>query len=182
MPFSSLTVSTGLIRQNETAFSESERIPAQELEGIEKMPVFPCPADRSVSFSFGKIAIKCARMIKEARREDRNALLHRCLSLHETQSFEESRELCDPRNQILCDANHHLPFYEPDGKIAEEYSCYRILPMRSRGRHYDFFAGMRDLKALRKRYSSPLSPKETMKTEPVRIKGAGVRNTIRCLS
>ena len=127
--FSSLTVSTGLIRQNETAFSESERIPAQEQERMEKMPVFPCPADRGISFSFGKITIKYARMIKEARREDRNALLHRCLSLHETQSFEESQELCDPRNQILCDANHHLPLYEPDGKIAEECGCFRILLM-----------------------------------------------------
>ncbi len=71
-------------------------------------------------------------MIREAKREDLNALLHLYLSLHEKEIPEDSQNLRDTWNQILEDANHHLLVYELEGKIVSSLACV-IIPNLTRG-------------------------------------------------
>ena len=57
-------------------------------------------------------------MVREARKEDLNALLELYLFLHEDSIPEPSEHLADVWNMIIEDPNHHLIVNEIEGKIA----------------------------------------------------------------
>ena len=63
-------------------------------------------------------------MLREARKDDLNAILELYLFLHETNIPEESEQLEKTWNKILSDTNHHLIVCEIDGKMVSSCVCY----------------------------------------------------------
>lgn len=77
-------------------------------------------------------------MVREARREDLNAILELYLCLHETSVPEPSAHLAAAWEQILSDENHHLIVNEVGGKLVSSCVCV-IIPNLTRGvRPYAF--------------------------------------------
>ena len=77
-------------------------------------------------------------MIREARKEDLDAILELYLCLHEESIPEHDEHLKDTWDQIINDPNHHLIVYELDGKIVSSCVCV-IIPNLSRNvRPYAF--------------------------------------------
>ena len=70
-------------------------------------------------------------MIREAVREDRDALLELYLFLHEESIPETDTHLEDTWDQIIEDRNHHLIVDEIDGQIVSSCVCV-IIPNLSR--------------------------------------------------
>lgn len=77
-------------------------------------------------------------MVREARREDLDAILKLYLCLHETSVPEASERLTAAWEQIMGDENHHLIVNEVDGKLVSSCVCV-IIPNLTRGvRPYAF--------------------------------------------
>lgn len=77
-------------------------------------------------------------MVREANREDLQALLELYLYLHETSAPEHSPHLASVWEQILQDKNHHLIVSEVDGAIVSSCVCV-VIPNLTRGvRPYAF--------------------------------------------
>lgn len=65
-------------------------------------------------------------MIREAKKEDLNDLLHLYLDLHEEKIPEYSPNLSKTWETILNDKNHHIILNEVDGILVS--SCVRYYP------------------------------------------------------
>lgn len=77
-------------------------------------------------------------MIREARKEELQAILELYLYLHEESIPEQSEHLTATWDQIINDPNHHLIVYEVDGNIVSSCVCV-IIPNLSRNvRPYAF--------------------------------------------
>jgi len=77
-------------------------------------------------------------MIREARRDDLNALLELYLYLHEDSIPEDSDHLRSTWDTIMTDDNHHIIVNEVDGVIVSSCVCV-IIPNLTRGvRPYAF--------------------------------------------
>lgn len=77
-------------------------------------------------------------MIREAKKEDLQALLELYLYLHEKEVPEESEHLQRTWEQIITDPAHHLIVCEWEGKIVASCVCV-IIPNLTRGvRPYAF--------------------------------------------
>ena len=77
-------------------------------------------------------------MLREAKKDDLNAILELYLYLHEDSIPEADDHLQDAWDQILNDPNHHLIVNEVDGKIVSSCVCV-IIPNLTRGvRPYAF--------------------------------------------
>ena len=77
-------------------------------------------------------------MIREARKEDLQAILELYLYLHEESIPEQNSHLTDTWDQIINDPNHHLIVNEVDGRIVSSCVCV-IIPNLSRNvRPYAF--------------------------------------------
>ncbi len=77
-------------------------------------------------------------MIREARKEDLNALLELYLYLHEDSIPDDSQHLRDTWATIMTDDNHHIIVKEVDGVIVSSCVCV-IIPNLTRGvRPYAF--------------------------------------------
>ena len=77
-------------------------------------------------------------MVREARKEDLDALLELYLYLHEDSIPEHSDHLKNTWEQIISDKAHHLIVNEQDGKIVSSCVCV-IIPNLTRGvRPYAF--------------------------------------------
>lgn len=77
-------------------------------------------------------------MVREARREDLEAVLELYLYLHETAIPECSEHLTSTWEQILRDENHHLIVNEVDGKIVSSCVCVIIPNLTRNVRPYAF--------------------------------------------
>ena len=77
-------------------------------------------------------------MIREADKDDLNALLELYLYLHEDSIPDQSEHLSKTWEQIINDPNHHLIVNEVDGKLVSSCVCV-IIPNLTRGqRPYAF--------------------------------------------
>ena len=77
-------------------------------------------------------------MIREADKDDLNALLELYLCLHEDSIPEETEHLSNTWEQIINDPNHHIIVNEVDGRIVSSCVCV-IIPNLTRGqRPYAF--------------------------------------------
>lgn len=77
-------------------------------------------------------------MIREAKRDDLDKLLHLYLFLHEKEIPEYSKHLSDTWDTIMEDNNHHIIVNEIDGEIMSSCVCV-IIPNLTRGvRPYAF--------------------------------------------
>lgn len=77
-------------------------------------------------------------MVREARKEDLNALLELYLFLHENRIPESSDHLERTWDQIIEDRNHHLIVNDVDGQIVSSCVCV-IIPNLTRSiRPYAF--------------------------------------------
>ena len=77
-------------------------------------------------------------MIREATREDLDALLELYLNLHEEGIPEHVEHLQDTWDQIMNDPNHHIIVNEIEGKLVSSCVCV-IIPNLTRGiRPYAF--------------------------------------------
>jgi len=70
-------------------------------------------------------------MVREAKREDLDAILELYLCLHETSVPELTEHLTAVWDQILSDKNHHLIVNEVDGEILSSCVCV-IIPNLTR--------------------------------------------------
>ncbi len=70
-------------------------------------------------------------MVREARKEDLDALLRLYLFLHEDSIPEQNAHLEKTWNQIIEDPNHHLIVNEIDGQIVSSCVCI-IIPNLTR--------------------------------------------------
>lgn len=70
-------------------------------------------------------------MIREAKKEDLNNLLHLYLDLHEKDIPQPSQNLNDTWNTILNDKNHHIILKEIDGILVSSCVCV-IIPNLTR--------------------------------------------------
>lgn len=70
-------------------------------------------------------------MIREANREDLNAVLELYLHLHETEVPKPDEHLRSTWEEIIEDPNHHLIVAEEDGKIISSCVCL-IVPNLTR--------------------------------------------------
>lgn len=77
-------------------------------------------------------------MVREAKKEDLNAILELYLCLHEKSVPEQSECLLDTWKQILEDGNHHLIVNEIDGKIVSSCVCVIIPNLTRNVRPYAF--------------------------------------------
>ena len=77
-------------------------------------------------------------MVREARKEDLNALLELYLFLHEDSIPEPSEHLADVWNMIIEDRNHHLIVNEIGGKIISSCVCVIIPNLTRNVRPYAF--------------------------------------------
>lgn len=77
-------------------------------------------------------------MVREARREDLQALLELYLFLHEKSIPAQDRRLEETWEQILADGNHHLIVNEIDGKIVSSCVCVIIPNLTRNVRPYAF--------------------------------------------
>lgn len=77
-------------------------------------------------------------MVREARREDLNALLELYLFLHEDSIPETDEHLTNVWDMIIEDPNHHLLVNEIDGKIISSCVCVIIPNLTRNVRPYAF--------------------------------------------
>ena len=77
-------------------------------------------------------------MVREARREDLNAILELYLCLHETSVPELTEHLMAVWDQILSDENHHLIVNEVDREILSSCVCVIIPNLTRNVRPYAF--------------------------------------------
>lgn len=77
-------------------------------------------------------------MIREANKDDLNALLELYLCLHEDSIPDESEHLSNTWEQIIDDPNHHLIVNEVDGKIVSSCVCVIIPNLTRNVRPYAF--------------------------------------------
>ena len=77
-------------------------------------------------------------MVREARKEDLNALLELYLFLHEDSVPEDSIHLRETWEAIMRDPNHHLIVYETDGRIVSSCVCVIIPNLTRNVRPYAF--------------------------------------------
>ena len=77
-------------------------------------------------------------MVREAQKEDLDALLKLYLFLHEDSIPEQSEHLEKTWRQIIDDPNHHLLINEIDGKIVSSCVCVIIPNLTRNVRPYAF--------------------------------------------
>lgn len=77
-------------------------------------------------------------MVREAKREDLDAVLELSLCLHETSVPELTEHLTAVWDQILSDENHHLIVNEVDGEIVSSCVCVIIPNLTRNVRPYAF--------------------------------------------
>ena len=77
-------------------------------------------------------------MVREARREDLDALLNLYLFLHEDSIPDHNEHLRDTWEQIISDENHHLIVSEEDGRIVSSCVCVIIPNLTRNVRPYAF--------------------------------------------
>ena len=77
-------------------------------------------------------------MVREAKKEDLNALLELYLFLHEDSIPESDQHLENTWTQIIEDRNHHLLVNEIDGKIVSSCVCVIIPNLTRNVRSYAF--------------------------------------------
>lgn len=77
-------------------------------------------------------------MIREAKREDLDALLELYLFLHEDSIPEKNSHLEETWEQIIGDPNHHLIVCEEEGKIISSCVCVIIPNLTRNVRSYAF--------------------------------------------
>ena len=77
-------------------------------------------------------------MVREARRDDLDALLNLYLFLHEDSIPDQNEHLRDTWNLIMEDENHHLIVNEVDGQIVSSCVCVIIPNLTRNVRPYAF--------------------------------------------
>ena len=77
-------------------------------------------------------------MVREARKDDLDALLELYLFLHEDSIPEHDQHLRDTWNLIMKDENHHLIVNEMDGQIVSSCVCVIIPNLTRNIRPYAF--------------------------------------------
>ncbi len=77
-------------------------------------------------------------MVREARKDDLDALLELYLFLHEDSIPEHDQHLRDTWNLIMEDENHHLIVNEVDGQIVSSCVCVIIPNLTRNVRPYAF--------------------------------------------
>ena len=77
-------------------------------------------------------------MIREAKREDLDALLELYMFLHEDSIPEKNSHLEETWEQIIGDSNHHLIVCEVEGKIISSCVCVIIPNLTRNVRPYAF--------------------------------------------
>ena len=77
-------------------------------------------------------------MVREARKDDLDALLNLYLFLHEDSIPEHDQHLRDTWNLIMEDENHHLIVNEADGQIISSCVCVIIPNLTRNVRPYAF--------------------------------------------
>ncbi|MBR4493868.1 MAG: GNAT family N-acetyltransferase [Clostridiales bacterium] len=90
-------------------------------------------------------------MIREANRDDLNALLELYLYLHEDSIPDESEHLSRTWEQIINDPNHHILVNEVDGKIVSSCVCVIIPNLTRNVRPYAFIENVVTHKDYRRR-------------------------------
>ena len=90
-------------------------------------------------------------MVREARRDELDALLELYLNLHEEGIPEHDDHLAKTWEQIMNDPNHHIIVKEIDGKLVSSCVCV-IIPNLTRGiRPYAFVENVVTHKDYRKK-------------------------------
>ncbi len=77
-------------------------------------------------------------MVREAKKEDLDALLKLYLFLHEDRIPELNGHLAETWDQIIADPNHHLIVNEIDGRIVSSCVCVIIPNLTRNVRPYAF--------------------------------------------
>lgn len=77
-------------------------------------------------------------MVREAKKEDLDAILHLYLYLHEESIPESDEHLEKTWEKIIEDPNHHLIVYEIDGQIVSSCVCVIIPNLTRNVRPYAF--------------------------------------------
>ena len=77
-------------------------------------------------------------MVREAKKEDLDALLKLYLFLHEDRIPELNGHLAETWDQIIADPNHHLIVNEIDGRIVSSCVCVIIRNLTRNVRPYAF--------------------------------------------
>ncbi len=77
-------------------------------------------------------------MVREANKNDLDAILELYLYLHETDIPKDSKHLRDTWEQIISDENHHLIVFETEGKIVASCVCVIIPNLTRNVRPYAF--------------------------------------------
>ena len=90
-------------------------------------------------------------MIREANKDDLNALLELYLCLHEESIPEETEHLSNTWEQIINDPNHHLIVNEVDGRIVSSCVCVIIPNLTRNVRPYAFIENVVTHKDYRRR-------------------------------
>ncbi len=90
-------------------------------------------------------------MIREANRDDLNALLELYLYLHEDSIPDQSEHLSRTWAQIINDPNHHIIVNEVDGKIVSSCVCVIIPNLTRNVRPYAFIENVVTHKGYRRR-------------------------------
>lgn len=90
-------------------------------------------------------------MIREADKDDLNALLELYLCLHEDSIPEETEHLSNTWEQIVNDPNHHIIVNEVDGRIVSSCVCVIIPNLTRNVRPYAFIENVVTHKDYRRR-------------------------------
>ncbi len=90
-------------------------------------------------------------MVREAVKEDLNALLELYLFLHEEEIPEQNEHLKSTWKQIIEDRNHHLLVNEVEGKIVSSCVCVIIPNLTRNVRPYAFIENVVTHKEYRKK-------------------------------
>ena len=90
-------------------------------------------------------------MIREANKDDLNALLELYLYLHEDSIPDQSEHLSKTWEQIINDPNHHIIVNEVDGKIVSSCVCVIIPNLTRNVRPYAFIENVVTHKDYRRR-------------------------------
>ena len=90
-------------------------------------------------------------MVREAKREDLDALLELYLYLHEDSIPEHDEHLKKTWDQIIADENHHLLVNEVDGRIVSSCVCVIIPNLTREVRPYAFIENVVTHEAFRGR-------------------------------
>lgn len=77
-------------------------------------------------------------MIREANINDLDEILHLYLYLHETSVPEDSGQLRDTWNRMICDDCHHLIVCEAEGRLVASCVCVIIPNLTRNVRPYAF--------------------------------------------